>query len=66
MDAEQYFYDFLVYNGIATEDEIDLVTNCYGFTIDTFERVLYYRVGCETMEQYLGIEDEEDEEDEEE
>ena len=64
MEEEQDFYDFLVYNGIATEDELDLVTNCYGFTIDTFERVLYYREGVETMEQYLGIdEDEEDEDD---
>ena len=56
MEAEQDFYDFLVEYGIATEDELDLVTNCYGFTIDTFERVLYYREGVETMEQYLGIE----------
>lgn len=64
MKAEQDFYDFLVEYGIATEDELDLVANCYGFTIDTFERVLYCREGYETMEQYLGIEDEEGEEDE--
>ena len=61
MEAEQDFYDFLVEYGIATEDELDPVTIRYGFTIDTFERVLYYREGYETMEQYLGIEDEEDE-----
>ena len=62
MEAEQDFYDFLVYNGIATEDELDLVTNCYGFTIDAFERVLYCREGYETMEQYL-LEVEDDDED---
>ncbi len=62
MDAENDFYNFLVEYGIATEDELDLVTNCYGFTIDTFERVLYYQEGYRTMEQYLGTEDEEDEE----
>lgn len=64
MHEEQDFYDFLVEYGIATEDELDLVTNCYGFTIDTFERVLYYREGYETMEQYLGIEDEDEDDDE--
>lgn len=64
MEAEQEFYEFLVEHGIATEDELDLVTNCYGFTIDTFERVLYYREGYETMEQYLGIEEDEEDEDE--
>lgn len=60
-DDEQEFYEFLVEHGIATEEELDLVTNCYGFTTDTFERVLYYREGYDTREQYLGIEEEEEE-----
>ena len=61
MSEENDFYEFLVEHEIATEEELDLVTNCYGFTIDTFERVLYYREGYETMEQYLGTEDDDDE-----
>ena len=35
MDAEQDFYGFLVYNGIATEAELDLVTNIAGYSVET-------------------------------
>ncbi len=62
MEAEQDFYDFLVEYGIATEDELDLVCNIAGYSVQTLSDILYVRTGYDTMEQYLGIEDEEDEE----
>lgn len=62
MEPEQDFYEFLDYNGIATTDEIDLVCNIAGYSVQTLSDILYVRTGYETMEQYLGIEDEEDEE----
>lgn len=61
MNEENDWYEFLEYNGIATPDEIDLVCNVAGYSVDTLSNILYARTGYETMEQYLGIEDEEDE-----
>ena len=49
-------------NGIATNAEIDLVCDIAGYSVSTLANILYVREGYETMEQYLGIEDEEDEE----
>ena len=63
MEEEQDFYEFLVYNGIATEDELDLVTNIAGYSVETLSNVLYYREGYETMEQYLGIEEGDEDDD---
>ena len=60
MDAENDLFEFLDYNGIATTDEIDLVCNIAGYSVETLSNILYVRTGYETMEQFLG-EDEEDE-----
>ena len=59
MEKEQDFYDFLDYNGIATTAEIDLVCNIAGYSVQTLSDILYARTGYETMEHYLG-EDEDD------
>lgn len=61
MPEENEWYDFLVYNGIATNDEINLVCDVAGYSVDTLSNILYARTGYETMEQYLG-EDEDDDE----
>lgn len=56
---EAKWYDFLVENGIATEDEISLVTNICGWSEDTMESILYAKVGLRSIEQALdeGYED---------
>lgn len=64
MHEEHEWYEFLDENGIATPDEIDLVCNIAGYSVQTLSDILYVRTGYETREQYLGIEDEEDEDDE--
>lgn len=50
-------YDYLVYNGIATDEEIKLVTQINGDNIDTYESILYARTGYRNFEQ-LEEEDE--------
>lgn len=38
-------WDYLVYNGIATLEELYLITGIYGYSLSTLEDVLYYREG---------------------
>lgn len=38
--------------GIATEEEIDLVTNINGYSEETLSDILYARTGYRDIEQY--------------
>ena len=40
--------------GIATEEELKLITGINGFTIETLNDVLYYRTGYHDREQMEG------------
>lgn len=51
-------YDYFVEYGIATEEEIQLVTDINGWNEDTFNDILFARSGYRDMEQYLMYEDE--------
>ena len=48
------FFDFLVEYGIATEDEIRLVTDINGYNEETLNDILYARTGNRSIEQFLG------------
>ena len=52
-------YDYLTENGIATEDELNLVTGIAGYNFETLEEVLFYRTG---EREFPGDEDENEEE----
>lgn len=74
MELNEY-YDYLVNYGIATEEEIDLVTAINGYNEETLDDILYVRTGYRDLEQYTEYEDkdtyneyfvEEEEEEEEE
>lgn len=52
-------YDYFINYGIATENEIDLVTAINGYNEETFNDILYVKTGYRDMEQYLEYEDEE-------
>mgnify|MGYP003415853594 FL=1 len=72
MNLEEY-YNYLVENDIATEEEIDLVTSINGYNEESLNDILYVRTGYQNIEQYTEFEDEEtyneyfaDEEEEEE
>lgn len=46
-------WDAIIENGIATEDELQLVTDIIGYTLDTLNDVIYARTGYRSIEDYL-------------
>ena len=56
MDKIDEFYDYLVDYNVATEDEISLVYNINGRSIDTLNSILYARLGLRSLEQWKEIE----------
>lgn len=44
-------WDYIINNGIATEDELQLVTDINGYSVDTLNDVLYARTGCRDIDQ---------------
>lgn len=77
---EVAWYDFLVENNIATEEEINLVTDINGWKEETMTDILFARTGLRSYEQcvedrcisseeldnYYGINEEDDEDEDEE
>lgn len=62
---EQQLFDLMIEHGIITEDEFELVTDGWGYNLETAETVLYVRTSLRSLEQLksdLGIEDDSDEE----
>ena len=47
-------WDYITECGIATDDEIGLVTSINGTNLDTFESILYSRTGYRSLEQIKG------------
>lgn len=45
-------YDMLVEHGVATEDEVNLVTSINGYNQETFEAIMYARTG-RNFEQFM-------------
>lgn len=54
-------WDYLIENGIATKDELTLVTNINGYNMETLNDVIYARTGFHDIEQLKGEEEEEEE-----
>ena len=52
-------YNILVDGGIATANEIGLVTYINGYSVETMEDILYARTGYRDFDQFTG-EDSED------
>lgn len=55
--------NFLIEQEIATEDEISLVTQINGYSIDTLNDILYARTGYHDLDTYyqdLDVDDEEE------
>jgi len=47
---------YLTEKGIATTEEISLVTSINGCNLDSVEDILYYRTGYRTLEQIQEME----------
>ena len=56
MDKIDEYYDYLVDYNVATEDEITLLFNINGRSIDTLNSILYARLGLRSLEQWREIE----------
>lgn len=52
MNEFNEYYDWLVYNKIATEEEIRLVGYIHGFSIETLGDILFVKTGYRSREQY--------------
>lgn len=44
-------WDYLIDNAIATEEELQLVTDVAGYSVRTLEAVIYARTGYNDLEQ---------------
>ena len=65
--SESEVWDILENYSIATDDELSLITDINGYSIETLESVIYAREGLNTVEQlleYLDLIEEDDEEEE--
>ena len=47
-------WQLMIEHDIATEEELQLVTDLMGYTRETLELILENRTGKDTMEAYLG------------
>lgn len=57
---ENEVWDLIIENAIATEEELQLVTDIVGYNLCTLNDVIYARTGYRDIEQYLGEDDDED------
>lgn len=51
MKVENAWWDFILTNNIATEDELRLVTDINGYNEQSFLDILYARTGLRSIEQ---------------
>ena len=58
--TKDFLWDYLVEQGVATEEELQLVTNINGFTVETLNDVIYARTGYRDYFQLADIEEEEE------
>lgn len=58
MDSKELdaYYDFLIDQGIATDEELNLVTKINGYSEETLNDVLEVRTGYHSKEQYCDCE----------
>lgn len=52
MELNKY-WDYLILKGIATEDELQLVTNILGYKKETLDSILYARTGFNSIDQLI-------------
>ena len=51
-------WDYLEETGIATNDELRLVSNICGYSLESMESVLYAKTGYRSLEQITEEDDE--------
>ena len=53
----EIIWDYLIENGIATEDEMRLVTSINGYNVESLNSILYSRTGYRDLEQIQEMEE---------
>ena len=56
MERENEIYNFIVEYEIATEQEVNLVTDICGYNEEALNDIIYARSGYHDMEQYCECE----------
>ncbi len=51
MENLDEMWEYLTEYGIATDDEVRLITNINGYTIEALNSIIYARTGYHDMEQ---------------
>ena len=64
--TKDFLWDYLIEQGVATEEELQLVTCINGFSVETLNDVIYARTAYRNYYQLADIEEEEEEEEAEE
>lgn len=54
MNKLSYTWDYLVKNGIATENELQLITCINGYNLETLNDVIYARTGYHDLKQLIN------------
>ncbi len=49
-------WDYIIEYGIATQEELQLITHINGYSIETLDSVIYARTGFNTVEQFYNEE----------
>lgn len=45
-------FERIINDGIATESEVNLVTDIAGYSVETLNQIIYVRTGYRNIEQY--------------
>lgn len=56
MDLDD-IYNYLIDYGIATKEQMELITGVYGYSEDVFNDIIYYKTAYHDIEQLLECED---------
>jgi hypothetical protein len=62
MKKADKLYEYLIFSGYFTEEELRLITDINGFSEDTLNDCIYARFGYRSVEQTEGEEEEDDNE----
>lgn len=55
-EKENTIYDFIIENGLASEETLQVVTCINGYSVKTLNDVIYATTGYHSMEQYIECE----------
>ena len=55
-EKENAIYNFILENGFASEETLQVVTNINGYSVETLNDVIYVTTGYHSMEQYIECE----------